>query len=75
MHDVSEGYPAEVFDKMRNRGYRTEYIRDSTDYHVLKSRNLPPSTPYEHWLEYWKGTSCGVGVIYLDEHTTITKGE
>lgn len=67
MHDVSEGYPQEVFDKMRERGYRTSYIRDISEYNEFSQSGKEPTTAYEHWLLYWKGTSCGVGVIYLDK--------
>jgi hypothetical protein len=65
MHDVVEGYPKEVFDKLKSEGYRTALIRDTSAYNRFVTFGHPPRTSYEHWLSYWKGTSCGVGVISL----------
>lgn len=67
MHDVSEGYPKEVFEVVGKRGYRTEYIRDTSEYDDFLRAGKEPQTAYEQWLSYWKGGSCGVGVIYLEK--------
>lgn len=66
MHDVTEGYPREVFEKMVAKGYRGAIIRDTSAYDEFSMRDGPPTNSYEHWLAYWKGTSCGVGVLYME---------
>jgi hypothetical protein len=70
MHDVQDkGPPRSAFEKVVQRGYRTEVLLNKMDtHHALRRhmRGYKPATPHEAWLRYWKGTSCGVGVVYLD---------
>lgn len=69
MHDITDSVPREAYEKVIARGYRHEEIIDKQDYHDSDSRRMegiPARTPHEQWLRHWKGTSCGVGVIYLD---------
>lgn len=73
LHDINDG-PSEgpriAFETIRSRGYKTEEIIDTSDYHNLVkglSSELDDLhlTPYENWLLHWHGRSCGVGVIWM----------
>jgi hypothetical protein len=73
MHDIKDsGTPMrDAFEWCKKQGYRTREIIDVSDTHKtlrLAERGLPPANPHEGWLRHWKGTSCGVGVIYMPEH-------
>jgi hypothetical protein len=73
MHDIKDsGTPMrDAFEWCKKQGYRTREIINVSDTHKtlrLAERGLPPANPHEGWLRHWKGTSCGVGVIYMPEH-------
>lgn len=73
MHDVNpdpDPAPYEAFAKARTdpRIGRSWVILDATENVEALEREqqgLPEDTAYEHWLRYWKGISCGVGVLKL----------
>lgn len=72
MHDVHEDSSPmrEAFEYVCKRyNYRNKIILDNSE--VREAAKKDPETervtPYEHWLRYWMGRSCGVGVIYLGE--------
>lgn len=74
MHDINDGAvqgnssPYSAFMKVKET-FRTEaYINQEDTKEALKRerQGLPSRGSHEGWLRYWKGKSCGVGVIYLD---------
>lgn len=77
MHDITDAAPREAYDKVISRGYRHEEIIDRTDWENAKRRQdngVPSSCEHESWLRHWRGTSCGVGVIYLNSKTATAHG-
>lgn len=73
LHDVQDAPgPRALLERLKREGYRTQTILDLTDWYTADSREqmgLPIKNAYEQWLRYWRGASCGVGVIYLDKDT------
>jgi hypothetical protein len=68
-HDINWDTPMEDYNRIVNRGYRSETIidvRESNEALAREAQGIPPSCPHEGWLRHWRGKSCGVGVIYLD---------
>jgi predicted O-methyltransferase YrrM len=68
VHDVCDSAPGAAFERLKDRGYETSLIVDRTEVeHSLRKEaiGIPPSSPHDGWLRYWKGRSCGVGVVYL----------
>jgi predicted O-methyltransferase YrrM len=72
MHDVQDRSPMrDAFLACKAAGYRTREIVDVRDYKASADRERhghPPANAHEGWLRYWRGTGCGVGVIYMPEH-------
>lgn len=72
LHDINDSPTSnsrQTFERARRKGYRTHYILDTSEVEPALSRErlgIPPASPYEAWLRYWQGRSCGVGVVYLD---------
>lgn len=64
IHDVQDHEPYHQFQGIVKRGYRTETIIDKSEYFGLPF-DFQPKTPWEGWLQHWRGRSCGVGVVYL----------
>lgn len=67
-HDVQDRHPKESYWNVRARGYAGEVIVNLEDTQEALRRaelNLPVKNEHEGWLRYWKGRSCGVGVVYL----------
>jgi len=74
MHDVNDlgTSTRKSFKDVASRGYRTEEVIDIDESIAAEQREMrhfPATNSYEGWLRYWKGRSCGVGIIYLDEET------
>jgi predicted O-methyltransferase YrrM len=73
MHDINPVPPCSprsAFLSVKSRGYLTQEIIDTTDAIdalIRQRKGVEPKNPYEAWLRTWGPTSCGVGVIYLDE--------
>ena len=68
IHDVQDDYPAQTFNALRNRGYRTELILDKSEASEAVAREKAgevTKSPWDGWLKYWIGRSCGVGVVYV----------
>lgn len=68
LHDVQDDYSRKAFEAIGRRGYRTEVVVDVSDYEAAAEREragVPVSSPHEAWLRFWKGRSCGVGVVWL----------
>jgi len=69
LHDVQDdGGPRETFVKLQAQGYATDVILNKTDSYIAHEREvrgIACADAYEGWLRYWRGQSCGVGVIYL----------
>lgn len=67
MHDITDTPgPGDAFRNIKKLGYRCRAIANTTDSLSAMSREnegIPSSGPHEDWLRYWKGKSCGVGVI------------
>lgn len=67
MHDVQDQGP------MRNAWIRCRWqgdwftelldLSDTVTAMQREKQGIEAANPHEHWLRYWKGTSCGVGVI------------
>lgn len=69
-HDINEvGRPMKAaFDRVKAEEYKWSTILDTSESQEAdeRARALQPTlTPYEAWLRYWKGHSCGVGVIEI----------
>lgn len=76
MHDIHEPRSAmrAAFEAVKARGYRTQEIIDVSDSMAALKREaegVPPTNPHEAWLRHWRGFSCGVGVIWLDEGKSV----
>jgi predicted O-methyltransferase YrrM len=68
MHDIQDEAPAVGYKKALRLGYEHDEIIDTTESSEALARaaaGIPATCPYEDWLRYWKGRSCGVGVVYL----------
>lgn len=68
LHDIQDREPRRAFAKIQEAGYDTSEILDTSEAEeamVRAVRNIPPKNPYEAWLRHWKGTSCGVGCVFL----------
>lgn len=71
LHDIQDRSPMrDTFLACKAAGYKTKEIIDTSDYkrvlgYPVKGREM---TPHEAWLRYWRGTSCGVGCVYMPEH-------
>jgi predicted O-methyltransferase YrrM len=70
MHDVTDPAPSEAFSVASRDPRIAEawVIHDITESHEAmerEARGLLVDTMYEGWLRYWKGASCGVGVLTL----------
>lgn len=71
LHDVTdpEG-PPEAFEYAKSLGYRTELILDKSDTAESLRRAVDgkaAENAYEAWLRHWAGTSCGVGVVWMNK--------
>lgn len=66
LHDIVDGYPKEVFEELQKE-YATRTIRNASAYAHFRAEGRAPANTYEEWLNVWKGTSCGVGVVYLQD--------
>lgn len=67
VHDVRDPGPREAFETIKEMGYTTDVFVDESEAHEVMQRHLSgyePRDAYEQWLLHWKGSSCGVGVIY-----------
>lgn len=64
MHDITDPKPGESYRKIRERGYRTFDILDTTEAQEMLYRE--PRNSYEAWLKHWTGRSCGVGCIFME---------
>lgn len=68
MHDIQDELTGAAFHEVVARGYQTDTVIDITDSHEAMARaaaGLPPSSPHEQWLLYWKGASAGVGIVQI----------
>lgn len=66
VHDINnDKVPLSGYKAILAGGYRHSEIIDISEYQDLAG-SRKPETPHEHWLMYWHGRSCGVGVIYLE---------
>lgn len=68
IHDVSDREPKKAFERISRRGYHFSFIVDRSDWMEADQREMagiPCANEHEGWLRYWKGRSCGVGVIDL----------
>lgn len=69
---ISDPYPNEprgVFKRIQEKGYRIEVIIDTSEVGEALDNmvlGMHPANPYEGWLRYWQGRSCGYGVVFLD---------
>lgn len=68
MHDVTDEAPGAAFERAKRhpRVTLSFTLIDKSDYDAERQREsvgLPERNPYEGWLRYWKGRSCGVGII------------
>lgn len=67
MHDVQDQGPMrDAWLRCRWQGEWHEEILDVSDYEEARRREkegIPSANAHEGWLRYWKGRSCGVGVI------------
>ncbi|HUX00220.1 MAG TPA: hypothetical protein VMY35_04505 [Phycisphaerae bacterium] len=69
MHDIQDEAPGRAFAEVA-RKYTTARIIDTTESAeavLREDRGLPADSHYEAWLRRWRGSSCGVGVIYIPE--------
>jgi predicted O-methyltransferase YrrM len=65
IHDVTDDiHPRRFFESIK--GLHTERIYDASEVHALERLRLE-APAYAGWLAIWRGTSCGVGVVTLDE--------
>lgn len=70
IHDITdrEG-PFSVFERARyDLGLRVREFVDRSDADEALKREaagIPPANAHEGWLRYWRGRSCGVGVVEL----------
>jgi cephalosporin hydroxylase len=64
MHDIN-GEPPEDDFKMVSKTEKTFTIIDGSEYDEWVASGKKPTSAWESWLEYWKKSSCGVGVIQL----------
>lgn len=71
MHDIhTDIAPKASFGTVVSRGFRSEkYINTSESVEAVKreKQNIKVSSSHEQWLRHWKGSSAGVGVVYLGE--------
>lgn len=68
-HDITVRPITAVWRSMRNLNYGIKEIVDKSDTAESLKREregIPPATPYEGWMRYWKGQACGVGVVYMN---------
>lgn len=67
MHDIQDRAPTIAYQSVSRREgvVATSYINteDSYDALVREHNGVPPSGAHETWLRYWKGRSCGVGML------------
>jgi hypothetical protein len=69
MHDIQDDAPGRAFRSLQS-DYITGVIVDTTQSAAAMVRErsgIPAATPHEEWLRFWKGRSCGVGVIYIPQ--------
>lgn len=78
MHDQQDNPPCEQAFAKASLGYRSQRVVDLADWSALLYRSTVPAkgivtreslgqlTPYEEWLWYWRGRSCGFGAIWMD---------
>lgn len=69
-HDITDLVPGAGYQRVLQAmpDCRHEEIIDRSDADAALDRamrGIPSANAYEAWLRYWKGASCGVGVIYL----------
>ena len=70
MHDITDPAPGEAFRRVIRRGYlMTEIIdkADSIEAVTREEQGIQSANGYEGWLRHWRGQSCGVGVIYIEQ--------
>lgn len=68
MHDVTDAAPGKAFAQASQhpRVRAASQILDKSENFEAMAREQagePVTTMYEFWLRYWKGASCGVGVL------------
>jgi hypothetical protein len=63
-HDIQDESTGAAWQRVKRTvdASRCSEILDVSDW---QSTSHPPRTCHEGWLQYWKGASCGVGVIKL----------
>lgn len=70
LHDIQDFEPGKSFATLRDNGLATEEILDRSEGEGMSSlvqKGYLPESPYEAWLAFWRGRSCGVGVVRLKE--------
>ena len=71
MHDITDDAPGAAYRRVCSTGFRHSEIIDKTDSVKAswqEEAGEPAKSPHEGWLRHWKGSSCGVGVIYMPDH-------
>ena len=71
MHDIQDEAPGNAFAIARNEpsiAHASMIIDTTESLEALarESTGVPIQTAYEHWLRYWGGRSCGVGVLRVE---------
>lgn len=66
-HDIQDEAPRAGFNKVKGDYFAEEFIdkSESAEAVTKEKANIPSNNAHENWLRYWKGRSCGVGVIHL----------
>lgn len=72
MHDIQDANSGTraAFEKVISKGYKHKRIIDTDEVTLSLDREkngFPCANPHEGWLRYWRGRSCGVGVVYIGE--------
>jgi len=71
LHDITDEAPGDCYRAIVENLAHYEIIDTSESDEAMQriAAGEPATTDHEHWLRYWHGRSCGVGVIPLGEET------